>query len=272
MRTVFIRSSWLAAVLVLSGASVSAQNRVISTYAGPRLPANGELAAAAAIDSPGSVAADGTGGFYVASQSQNRVYRISANGELSLVAGSGLAGYGGDGGPAASAQLNGPRGIALGSAGDLYIADTNNHRIRRVNPAGVITTVAGTGTAGIGGDGGPATSARLSSPLGIAVDLGGNLYIADSGNHRVRQVTAAGVITTVAGTGTVGSSGDGGPATSAQLRSPNGVAVDAAGILYIADSYNNRIRQVTSAGIIVTVAGTGTEGYGGDEGAAEAAQ
>ena len=143
-------------------------------------------------------------------------------------------GISGDGGQATSAQLNNPVGVAVDAQGSLYIADYANNRVRKVS-GGIITTVAGTGTAGYSGDGGQATSAQLNFPVGVAVDAQGSLYIADSGNYRVRKVSG-GIITTVAGTGTAGYSGDGGQATSAQLNVPFGVAVDAQGNLYIADS------------------------------------
>jgi sugar lactone lactonase YvrE len=138
------------------------------------------------------------------------------------------------------------------AAGNLFIADTDNHRIRKVTPGGVISTVAGNGIHSYGGDGGPATASLLHGPSGLAVDAAGNLFIADNNNNRVRKVTPAGVISTVAGNGTAGFSGDGGPATSAQLKSPSGVAVDTAGNLFIADSGNHRVRKVTPGGTIST--------------------
>jgi uncharacterized repeat protein (TIGR02543 family) len=193
---------------------------------------------------------------------------------INTVAGTGTAGYSGDGLAATSAQLNYPKGVAVDSSGNLYIADQLNHRIRKVATDGTISTVAGTGTAGYSGDSGVATSAQLNTPLGVAVDSSGNLYIADNSNNRIRKVAAIdGKISTVAGTGAYGYSGDGGAATSAQLKSPNGVAVDSNFNLYIADYQNNRIRKVTAAdGTISTVAGTGTAGYSGDGGAATSAQ
>ncbi|MDQ3900600.1 MAG: hypothetical protein M3319_09200 [Actinomycetota bacterium] len=182
------------------------------------------------------------------------------------VAGTGSAGFSGDGGPATSAHLQNPEGVAVDSSGTLYIADYGNHRVRQVARDGVITTVAGTGRHGYGGDGGPATAAPLHFPYGVAVDSAGTLYIAEFGNHRVRQVTPDGVITTVAGTGSAGYGGDGGPATAAHLNRPCGVAVDDVGTLYIVDDYNDRVRQVTPDGVITTVAGTGSSGYSGDSG------
>jgi trimeric autotransporter adhesin len=249
-----------------------AQSGIITTYVGPGLPLNGAQATTQAIDDPRSVAADGAGGFYVASYTQHKVYSVAADGMVNLIAGSGVAGYSGDGGFASMAQLNSPRGVAVDNAGDLYIADSGNNRIRKVTAAGMISTVAGNGSAGYSGDGGPANVAQLNLPAGVAVDTAGNLYIAEIFNYCIRKVTTAGVISTVAGNGTYGFGGDGGPATSAQLSQLSGVAVDTAGNLYIADSGNHRIRKVTAAGVISTVAGTGTSGYSGDGGLAATAQ
>jgi sugar lactone lactonase YvrE len=201
----------------------------------------------------------------------SQVYLIIGPGHIATQAGSGVLGYSGDGGPAASAELSYPTGVAVDASGNLYIVDADNNRIRKVTAStGIITTVAGNGTAGYSGDGGPATSAELDTPFGVAVDASGNLYIVDVNNDRIRKVTAStGIITTVAGNGTFGYSGDGGAAISAELYTPLGVAVDASGNIYIADSGNNRIRKVTaSTGVITTVAGNGTAGYSGDSGAA----
>jgi hypothetical protein len=224
-----------------------------------------------------AVAADGThptGTIYFEDNDDIRAGRRYQWGRsLSVTAGTGTAGYTGDNSSATSATLNLPQGVAMDTAGNLFIADTANHCIRKVSTSGIITTVAGTGTAGYGGDDGAATSATLNLPQGIAVDSSGNLFIADTGNHCIRKIDySTGVITTVAGTGTDGDSGDDGAATAARLHSPQSVAVDAAGNIYIADTANHRVRKVASAtGTITTVAGTGTAGYGGDNDQATAA-
>ncbi len=207
-------------------------------------------------------------GTQVGGQSQNSAISL----RIDTVAGSGAPGDGGDHGPATAARLNDPVGVAVGPDGAIYIADTLNARVRRVARDGVITTVAGTGTAGDGGDGGAATAASLNGPSGVAVGPDGSLYIADTLNARVRRVGLDGIITTVAGTGVAGYSGDGGAATAAQLNNPLGVAVSRSGDLYIADARNARLRRVGPDGSISTAAGTGTPGSAGDGGAAPQAQ
>jgi sugar lactone lactonase YvrE len=187
---------------------------------------------------------------------------------ITTLAGNGIQGFSGDNGPAAQASLNDPTGVAVDTRGSVYIADFANHRVRRIGKDGVITTVAGMGTPGFSGDGGPATLSRLSFPTGVAVDAKGVLYIADYGNHRIRRVSPNGVITTLAGVGHFGFLGDGGLATQASLNSPMGVAVDAAGVIYIADTGNQRVRYVKPSGIIMTIAGTGVFGFFGDGGPA----
>jgi trimeric autotransporter adhesin len=248
------------------------QSGIITTYVGPGRPISGALATTQAIDNPYGVATDRAGGLYVSSFSQHRVYRVGADGKLSVAAGAGKAGFSGDGGPAPAAQLYGPWGMAADNAGNLYFTDYLNSRIRKVTVDGAISTVAGNGGRGFSGDGGPATAAQLGSPVALVVDSAGVLYFADSFSDRVRKVTPAGVISTVAGNGTRGFSGDGGPATAARLAGPTGVAFDAAGNLYIADTANQRIRKITSDGVISTVAGNGIQGFGGDGGPAATAE
>jgi trimeric autotransporter adhesin len=233
-------------------------NGVISTVAGGGSLTDNFVAIGAGLSGPLGIALDSSGNLYIAESLANRVRKVS-NGIITTVAGNGTAGFSGDGGAAADGQLNFPSAVAVDSAGNVYIADTNNNRIRKVSN-GVITTIAGTGTPGSQGDGGPAVNGQLNFPTGIAADSAGNLYITDG--NRIRRISA-GVISTVVGTGTPGFSGDGGPATRAQLNGPNGIAVDAGGNLFVADVANRRIRQVSN-GTINTVAGNGSIGNPGD--------
>ena len=219
------------------------------------------------------IAMDDACNLYIADTENHRIRRVDASGTITTVAGIGSegpdgAGFGGDGGPAVEAQLSIPKGVAVDGLGNLYIADTGNHRIRRVDPSGVITTVAGTGEPGFTLERGSATATQLSSPSGVAVDRSGNLYIADTGNHLVRRVDPSGIITTIVGTSESGYSGDDGLGIQAQLDSPSGVAVDHAGNLYIADTGNHGIRRVDSTGVITTVAGTGEQDFVKDNGPA----
>jgi len=188
------------------------------------------------------------------------------------VAGTRELGYGGDGGPALRAALNNPRGAVALPDGGFLIADTGNDRVRRVGINGMITTVAGNGVDGFSGDGGPATAAQLSGPFGVAPMPDGGFLIVDISNERIRRVFPDGRIETVAGNGTKGFSGDGGSATAASLAYPHGVAALPGGGFLIADTYNNRIRMVDANGVITTIVGSGTEGFGGDGGPAIAAQ
>ena len=228
---------------------------------------------------PSATAFDAAGNLYFAETGNHVVRKVTSAGIITTVAGNGVQGFAGDGGLATSAELDSPAGLALDAAGDLYIADSHNQRVREVNAAtGITATIAGTGAAGFSGDGGMATAARLDLPTALALDTAGNLYVADTNNHRVRRIAAAtGAITTVAGNGVEAFTGDNGPATSASIDSPNGLALDAAGNLYIADTHNGRVREVSAAsGLISTVAGAGVvagnvQSFGGDGGAATAA-
>ncbi|GAA0366997.1 NHL repeat-containing protein [Streptomyces blastmyceticus] len=222
------------------------------------------------LNNPIGVAVDKDGNLYIADRSNHRVRKVAPNGIITTIAGNGQAGYVSDGGPATATPLNSPDGVAVDKDGNVYIADRANHRVRKVTRSGIITTIAGNGQAGYVSDGGPATATPLSSPYGLTVDRSGNLYISDHGNHRVRRVTPNGIITTVAGNGQGGYVSDGGPATATKLYYPQGLAVDAEGNLYIADSCNHRVRKVTPSGIITTVAGNGIAGYVSDGGPAVA--
>ncbi|MFK8905631.1 RICIN domain-containing protein [Streptomyces sp. YS-3] len=247
----------------------------ISTVAGTGVAAykgDNEPAVEAQLNRPYGIALDANGTLYLSDFYNNRVRRITTDGRISTVAGTGQAAFKGDGGPAVSAQLNYPREVVVDSTGTLYIADTNNHRIRKVTADGTISTVAGTGTAGFAGDGGPATGARLNLPVGLALNSAGELHISEYYNNRIRKVATDGTINTVAGTGQAGFKGDGGPAAVAQLRNPHGLAVDDADNIYIADYANHRIRKIDPDGGISTVAGTGTAGFSGDDGPAVSAK
>jgi sugar lactone lactonase YvrE len=232
---------------------------------------DGGQATAAQLYTPQAVALDGAGNFYIADSRNNRVRKVTPGGIISTVAGTGSSGFSGDGGQGTAAQVSFPSGVAADASGNLYIADTENSRIRRVSPDGVITTFAG-GVYGISGDGGPAAGAGLMLPYGLSADAYGGLYIADVFGNNIRKVSSGGIISTVAGTGSQGFSGDGGPAASAQLNNPYGVAIDLSGNLYIGDTFNQRIRKVSLDGTIATIAGTGNSGFSGDGGPATAAQ
>lgn len=218
----------------------------------------------------------GTGRLYVAYAEVNRVMAVQAGGTVTLFAGDGTPGFSGDGAPAASARLFHPCGVAVSSGGDVYIADTDNNRIRRVDAGGIIHTVAGDGVPGFAGDGGPAFAARLHQPTCLAIDpVTDDLYVVDARNQRIRRISASsGQIQTVAGDGTPGFSGDGGLATQARLRLSSAyfrlgaVAVDTNGTLWIADSGNHCIRRVDSSGFIHREVGQGTFGTGGNGGLA----
>jgi len=233
---------------------------------------DGSAATKAQLNAPTGLVLDSGGNLFVADLLNLRVRKVDTSGNINSVAGNGVQSFSGDGGAAVSAQLNSPQGVAVDGAGNVYVSDTFNNVVRRVAKNGTITTFAGNGQAGSNGDGSAAASAQLNSPQGLALDSAGNLYIADTGNAKVRRVTSDGKIATYAGNGTAGYGGDGASATSAQLNTPSGVAVDSAGNLFIADFSNHRVRLVSPTGTITTVAGTGVQGYSGDGGLAANAQ
>jgi sugar lactone lactonase YvrE len=244
---------------------------IISTIAGngtAGYSGDGGPATSAELQAPVGIAVDSAGNLYIADQGNNVIRKVATNGTITTVAGNHAEGFSGDNGQATNATLYAPAGVALDTAGNLYIADAGNNRIRLVNTAGTITTFAGNGTAGYSGDNGPAAAATLSKPSSLVADAKNNLYLADTGNNVIRLVNTTGTITTIAGNGTAGYSGDNGSAISATLNAPYGLQIDSAGNFYIADTKNNVIRMVTVAGNITTIAGNGTSGFSGDGGPA----
>ena len=274
-----LTSVFLCCVSIFAQAPLGLTPGTIQTIAGngsQTFSGDGGPANQAALNVPVDVFVDYAYNLFIADQFNNRIRKVAPDGTISTVAGTGTAGFSGDGGAAVKAEINTPIGICADSAGNLYIADTANQRIRKVDTSGIITTLAGTGSKGYGGDGGPAAGASFYNPVRVTVDPSGNLLVADQSNHRIRRITPGGTITTIAGNGAgtpaAGAfSGDGGPAISASLNNPTAVAVDGAGIVYIADQFNQRIRKVALDGTITTIAGNGSAGFSGDGGSATAA-
>lgn len=228
---------------------------------------------------PTGVCVAGNGVVYIADYGNHIIKKIDTNGNVTTIAGTGVDGYSGDGGPATEAELNFPYRLCIDNSGNIYFSDHQNNVIRKISSAGIISTVVGNGTKGFSGDGGLAIEAQLNNPLGICVDSEGNLFIADGFNHRIRKVNTTGIITTIAGSGSTGSykggySGDAGPATEAELNLPTGIAIDSQGNLYVSEENNSIIRKINAGGIISTVAGNvaSGRGYSGDGGSAISAR
>lgn len=245
-------------------------NGIIHTAAGCACGGDGVPITWVRTGFPLGMAVDAQGGVYYSDRTTHMVRRIAPDGTATVIAGTGESGFSGDNGPARQARLAAPAGLAIDTAGNLYIAEEQGNRIRRVSAEGTIRTVAGNGISAWSGDGGPATAASLAAPDGVAVDAAGNLYIADTATHRIRKVTTDGIIHTIAGSDQSGLAGDGGPATQALLINPRMLAFDHAGNLLIADSSAHVVREITPAGIMQRVAGTGQAASGADGGAATA--
>ncbi len=266
----FISYGQLPQIIITIAGNGYGTGTPVGGYSGDSGPAT-----AAMLNYPSGVTLDDSNNLYIADTHNNRIRKttlanaINATGTISTVFGIGTIGFSGDNGPATTAQLNRPADICRDKFGNFYIADENNYRIRMVSTAGVINTIAGNGINGYSGDGGSATNAKIGTIEQISVDVLGNIYIGDQAAQRIRKVNSAGIITTIAGNGTAGYSGDGGPATAAELNWPRGTCTDRKGNLYSADIYNNRIRKVDTSGIITTFAGIGgISTYSGDGGLA----
>ncbi|MBX3163108.1 MAG: T9SS type A sorting domain-containing protein [Bacteroidetes bacterium] len=259
---------------------LNANAQFINTLAGTGISGyggDGGLAITAKFHQPYKICTDMVGNVYVADCLNHRVRKIDVNGIITTIAGTGTGGFSGDGGLAISAELNYPSGVCIDATGNIYIADGYNNRIRKIDPNGIINTIAGSGAIGYGngsfsGDGGQATSATFNLPVNMVVDAIGNMFIADAENYRVRKVDINGIISTVAGNGTAGYSGDGGQATSASLTYPIDITTDASGNILIADIDSYRVRKVNTIGVITTIAGTGSSNYSGDGGLATLAE
>jgi sugar lactone lactonase YvrE len=247
------------------------RNGIVITVAGTGVPGyNGDQrsAATAQLATPAGMALDAVGNLYIADLGNHRIRRIDRTGTIRTFAGNGVRGFRGDGGLATEASFSYPSDIVFDAFGNCFVTDVGNYRVRRIDPSGLITTVAGNGLRAYAGDGGPATAASFRDVVGIAATSMNGLLIVDRFSHRVRQMDSSGTITTFAGNGVYGYSADDIPAVQASFRLPQDVAVDQFGNAYIADFFNHRIRMVDSAGIITTIAGSGSRGFGGDGGPA----
>ena len=255
--------------------SLNVNAQIITTVVGngtSGYSGDGGQASAAKLNFPTGVTLDAVGNLYIADYNNNRIRKINTAGIITTIAGNGTAGFLGDGGQATNAELYQPNEVIIDAAGNLYIADVFNNRIRKVTTQGIISTVVGNGVFGYSGDGGLATAAELSNASQVVLDATGNMFIADQRNNVIRKVNTTGIISTVVGNGVAAYAGDGGQATACEINYVDGVAIDASGNLYIADQGNSRIRKVNTSGIINTIVGTGLAGYSGDGGQAAIAE
>jgi len=263
----------LFSIIVLSN-SLHSNAQIIITIAGDSLigsGGDGGPATLASLDFPFFVKVDNHGNVFISEMTVSTIRKVNTSGIITTYAGNGTFGFSGDDGQATAAQLYSCGEIAVDTLGNVYIADNGNHRVRKVNAIGIISTIAGTGTPGYSGDNGPATAAEFNSPYGIAVDINGNIYVSDGGNYHIRKINPSGIISTIAGDGVTGYSGDGFAATDAQIAA-GGIATDNIGNVYFVDQHLNHVRKVDTSGIITTVAGDGTAGFGGDGSPATSSQ
>jgi len=264
--------------LILSSfIGVHSYAQIITTIAGDSTTGyccDDSLAIHAELNHPADVAVDAIGNIYICDAGNNRIRKINTSGIITTIAGTGIAGYNGDAIAATAAQLNYPDALVVDGFGNIYFSDDHNFRIRMINALGIITTIAGTGFSGYNGDDIPATTAQIATCVGIALDASGNVIFGDINNNRIRKIKPAinGIISTIAGTGSIGYTGDGGQATNATIYDPTGVAIDVSNNIFFAEHGNNCIRKITTDGIINTIAGNGHVGFGGDNGPATLAQ
>jgi hypothetical protein len=260
--------------LLIGTFCLNANAQIITTVAGngtAGFSGDGGQASSAEFNEPGDVIFDPSGNLYIADWNGNRIRKVNTSGVITTIAGTGTASFSGDGGQATAAGIYRPQKVILDGLGNIYVLDTYNNRVRKININGIITTIAGNGSTITSGDGGQATAAGIYQPTGLVFDASGNIFIAEYLGHRIRKVNTAGIISTIAGNGTPSYSGDGGPATAAKLNKPISLIMDASDNLYVTDYQNNRIRKINTAGIITTVAGNGTATFSGDGGQATAA-